>query len=131
MADYSEFPTTPTGWQERQAQDWETVTPLDTEDAAPPPRRVDLGALVPGVVFIVLAIVLMTGVDLPLGLWRDGGLRLGRCSSEPASPCCSPNSARPAAGGRHRTPGRGDGPGSNRSPGPSRRGRIRAPGGAS
>ena len=73
MADYSEFPTTPTGWQERQAQEWETVTPLSTEDAAPPQRRVDLGALIPGVVFVVLAIVLMTGVDLPVGLWRGGG----------------------------------------------------------
>lgn len=73
MADYTEFPTTPTGWQERQAQEWQTVTPLETEDAPPPRRRVDLGALIPGVVFVVLAIVLMTGVDLPAGLWRDGG----------------------------------------------------------
>ena len=73
MADYSEFPTTPTGWQERQAQEWQTVTPLGTEDVAPPRRRVDLGALIPGVVFSVLAIVLMTGVDLPFGVWRDGG----------------------------------------------------------
>jgi hypothetical protein len=71
--DYSEFPTTPTGWQERQAQEWQTVTPLATEDAAPPKRRVDLVALIPGVVFSVLAIVLMTGIDLPIGLWRNGG----------------------------------------------------------
>ena len=74
MADYSEFPTSPTAWQEQQARDWETVTPLETEDVAPPRRSVDLGALIPGVVFVVLAIVLMTGVDLPLGLWTDGGL---------------------------------------------------------
>ena len=73
MADYSEFPTSPTAWQEQQARDWETVTPLETEDVAPPRRSVDLGALIPGVVFVVLAIVLMTGVDLPLGLWTDGG----------------------------------------------------------
>ena len=73
MADYSEFPTTPTGWQERQAQEWETVLPLSTEDAPPPKRRVDLGALIPGLVFIVLAISLMTGVNLPFGLWRGGG----------------------------------------------------------
>ena len=73
MADYSEFPTTPTAWQERQARDWETITPLSTEDPEPPRRRVDLGALIPGVVFSLLAIVLMTGVDLPFGLWRDGG----------------------------------------------------------
>ena len=72
MDDYSEFPTTPTGWQERQAQEWQTVTPLSTEDAPPPRRRVDLGALIPGVFFVVLAPVLMTGVDLPFGLWRGG-----------------------------------------------------------
>jgi hypothetical protein len=71
--DYSEFPTTPTGWQERQSQEWQTVTPLTTEDAPPPSRRVDLGALIPGVFFVVLATVLMTGVDLPFGLWRGGG----------------------------------------------------------
>jgi hypothetical protein len=73
VADYSEFPTTPTGWQERQAQEWQTVMPLSTEDAPPPRRRVDLGALVPGIVFVVLSVVLMTGVHLPFGLWRDGG----------------------------------------------------------
>ena len=73
MDDYSEFPTTPTGWQERQAQEWQTVTPLSTEDAPAPRRRVDLGALIPGVFFVVLATVLMTGVDLPFGLWRGGG----------------------------------------------------------
>ncbi len=73
MADYSEFPTTPTAWQERQARDWETITPLSTEDPEPPRKRVDLGALIPGVVFSLLAIVLMTGVDLRFGLWRDGG----------------------------------------------------------
>lgn len=73
MADYSEFPTTPTGWQERQAAEWQTVTPLSTEDAAPPRRRPDLGALVPGLVFIALAVVLMSPVDLPEEL-LDGGL---------------------------------------------------------
>ena len=73
MADYSEFPTTPTAWQERQARDWETIVPLSTEDPEPQRRRVDLGALIPGVIFSFLAIGLMTGVDLPFGLWRDGG----------------------------------------------------------
>jgi hypothetical protein len=71
--DYSEFPTTPTGWQERQAQEWQTVTPLSTEDAVPPKRRVDPAALIPGVFFVVVAVVLMTGVHLPFGLWRGGG----------------------------------------------------------
>jgi hypothetical protein len=74
VADYSEFPTTPTAWQERQLQDWQTVTPLSTEDVEPAPRRtVDRGALIPGLFFVVLAITLMTGVDLPLGFWENGG----------------------------------------------------------
>jgi hypothetical protein len=74
VADYSEFPTTPTAWQEQQLRDWQTVTPLETEDAQPVPRRrVDLAALVPGLVFIVLAITVTAGVDLPLGIWGDGG----------------------------------------------------------
>ena len=66
MSDYSEFPTTPTAWQEQQLKDWQTVTPLSTEDVPPEPRRrvVDLTALVPGVLCIALAIVLMAGVDL-------------------------------------------------------------------
>ncbi len=72
MADYSEFPTTPTAWQEQHAADWETVTPLATEDAVPPPRRPDLAALVPGIAFIVLAITVLTGVDL--FLFDNGGL---------------------------------------------------------
>lgn len=75
MADYSDFPTTPTAWQEAQAQDRQTVTPLATEDPEPPRRRsVDRVALVPGVFFIVLALVLMTGLDLPLGLFSNGGV---------------------------------------------------------
>ena len=74
MADYSEFPTTPTAWQERQLEDWQTVTPLSTEDVQEPRKRpVDLTALVPGVLFILLAIVAMAGVDLPFGFWEDGG----------------------------------------------------------
>jgi hypothetical protein len=76
VADYSEFPTTPTAWQEQQLRDWETVTPLSTEDPPPsrPRRRVDLGALIPGVAFIVIAIVLMTGVDVSVTVFRNGGL---------------------------------------------------------
>jgi hypothetical protein len=74
VADYSEFPTTPTAWQEQQLRDWQTVTPLSTEDVPEPRRRgVDRGALVPGVLFIVLAILLMAGVDLPFGFFEDGG----------------------------------------------------------
>jgi len=73
VADYSEFPTTPTAWQEAQARDWESITPLTTEDPTPPRRRVDLVALVPGVLFAVLAIGLMAGVAIPQAL-AGGGL---------------------------------------------------------
>ena len=65
MADYSEFPTTPTAWQE--------VTALETEDAPVAARRtVDWVALVPGLAFIALAITLMTEVEL--FAFADGGL---------------------------------------------------------
>jgi hypothetical protein len=66
VADYSEFPTTPTAWQE--------ITALETEDTAPTPRRrtVDWVALIPGLIFIALAITLMTGIDL--FLFDNGGL---------------------------------------------------------
>ncbi|WP_104523741.1 hypothetical protein [Blastococcus atacamensis] len=72
MADYSEFPTTPTAWQEQQ---WQEVRPLETEDRQEPaPRkRVDLVALVPGVLFVLLAVTAMAGVDLRLDLLADGG----------------------------------------------------------
>jgi hypothetical protein len=73
VPDYSEFPTTPTAWQEQQIRDWETVTPLSTEDPEPPRRKPDRGALIPGLFFVVLAISLMAGVDLPVRLFEDGG----------------------------------------------------------
>ena len=63
MADYSEFPTTPTAWQE--------VTPLETEDRVPQQRHVvDWVALIPGLVFVVLAITFMAGIEL---IVFDGG----------------------------------------------------------
>ncbi len=76
MPDYSEFPTTPTGWQERALADWQAVTPLTTEDPAPPQqrRRPDPVSLVLGVAFAVLGVVLMAGVTLPVAVFRDGGL---------------------------------------------------------
>ncbi len=66
MADYSEFPTTPTAWQE--------IEPLETEDPAPAPRRRtdDWVALITGLIFIALAITLMTGIEL--FLFENGGL---------------------------------------------------------
>lgn len=71
MPDYSEFPTTPTAWQERA---WQEVQPLATEDPPAPHPRVDLVALVPGVAFITIAVVLLTGVTVPLSIFRDGGV---------------------------------------------------------
>jgi hypothetical protein len=72
VADYSEFPTTPTAWQEAA---WQEVQPVRQEDPpVPPRRRPDLTALVPGVFFSLLAIVLMSGLDVPLGIFRDGGI---------------------------------------------------------
>ena len=53
--------------------DWQAVTPLDTEDGTPPRRRPDLGSLIPGLLFIALAIVLMSPADLPQELF-DGVL---------------------------------------------------------
>jgi hypothetical protein len=72
VADYSEFPTTPTAWQEQQ---WEEVRALGNEDPEEPApqRRVDLVALVSGVLFVLLALVTMADLDLPLGVLADGG----------------------------------------------------------
>ncbi len=74
MPDYSEFPTTPTAWQERAlAEDWQHVTALAPVEP-PAKRRPDLVALVPGVAFVVLALVFLAGVAVPLGFLADGGL---------------------------------------------------------
>lgn len=73
--DYSEFSTTPTGWQERQLADWQAVAPLSTEDPARPSRRsVDVVALVAGAVFVLFAVLGLTGLSLGTGLFADGGL---------------------------------------------------------
>ena len=53
--------------------DWQQVTPLETEDGPPPRRRPDLGALIPGLLFMALAIVVMSPADLPEELF-DGVL---------------------------------------------------------
>jgi hypothetical protein len=66
VADYSEFPTTPTAWQE--------IDDFPIEAPPVPARRgVDLVALIPGVLFTVLAIVVLIGGDFPLHLFRGGG----------------------------------------------------------
>lgn len=73
--DYSEFSTTPTGWQERQLADWQTVTPLSTEDPGRPARRsVDVVALVAGIVFVVFAVLGLTDLTLNVGFLADGGI---------------------------------------------------------
>jgi hypothetical protein len=75
VPDYSEFPTTPTAWQEHAWGEVAPVAPLPVEDPPPPQRRgVDLTALVPGVLFVVLAISVMAGAAFPFGLFDDGGL---------------------------------------------------------
>ena len=75
MPDYSEFPTTPTAWQEQQLRDWQIVTPLETEDPPRPERRgVDSTALLPGLLFVVLALTVMVGAVLPIDLLFGGGL---------------------------------------------------------
>ena len=75
MPDYSEFPTTPTAWQEQQLRDWQLVTPLETADPPAPERRgVDLTALVAGLFFVVVAVGLMAGVLLPVELLSGDGL---------------------------------------------------------
>jgi hypothetical protein len=75
VPDYSEFSTTPTGWQERALADWQTVTPLETEDEDRSTRRsVDVVALVAGAVFTLFAILGLSGVDLDAGIFADGGV---------------------------------------------------------
>jgi hypothetical protein len=72
VADYSEFPTTPTRWQENL---WpEPITTPETALSVPPARRrVDMVSLVVGLAFAVLGVLVALGVSLPDGLW-DGGV---------------------------------------------------------
>lgn len=76
MPDYSEFPTTPTAWQDAALRDsWQDVHPLPTEDPAPAPRRgVDKVSLVAGLLFTALAVLVLAGVPLSAAVFRDGGL---------------------------------------------------------
>jgi hypothetical protein len=73
--DYSEFSTTPTGWQERQLADWQTIPPLGTEDENRPTRgSIDVVALVAGAVFMLFAVLGLTGLSLDAGFLIDGGI---------------------------------------------------------
>ena len=76
MADYSEFPTTPTRWQEGLWPEPETAA-LATSGSDEPEhhrRPVDVASLLAGIVFTVLAVLALTGVDLGAGWLADGGL---------------------------------------------------------
>jgi hypothetical protein len=71
VADYSEFPTTPTAWHANFLPEPETTPSVESP---PPPARhgVDAVALVMGLLFGALAIVLMTGIDLPADWFGHG-----------------------------------------------------------
>ena len=78
MADYSEFPTTPTAWQEQALRELTAADPLPAPAPAPQPparrRFPDLTSLVPGLVFVLIALVGVSGADLPLEVFEDGGV---------------------------------------------------------
>ena len=71
MADYSEFPTTPTRWQENMMAEHETTL---VPESPPPPARhpVDAVSLVMGLLFILLAVLLMAGVDVDVDWFGHG-----------------------------------------------------------
>ncbi|MEU2347357.1 hypothetical protein [Modestobacter sp. NPDC049651] len=72
MADYSEFPTTPTAWQE---QAWpEPITTPDDLQPQEAPRRLDRVSLVIGVLFSLFAVLVLAGVDLGADWLWGGGL---------------------------------------------------------
>jgi hypothetical protein len=72
VADYSEFPTTPTRWQENL---WpEPITTPEPEVPAPAKRSVDPVSLVIGAVFAVLGLLVTLGIDLPDSVVWHGGL---------------------------------------------------------
>jgi hypothetical protein len=72
VADYSEFPTTPTRWQENL---WpEPITTPEPEVAAPAKRSLDPVSLVIGAVFAVLGLLVTLGIDLPDSVVWHGGL---------------------------------------------------------
>ena len=55
------------------ADSWQQVSLLDTEDR-PAPRRLDLVALIPGVVFTVIAVAGLTDITVDLDFLAGGVL---------------------------------------------------------
>ena len=73
MADYSEFPTTPTRWHENLLPEPEaTVEPTGATAAQARRRAADPVSLVAGLLFIALAVLLMSGVDVSLDWFGHG-----------------------------------------------------------
>ncbi|RBY89927.1 hypothetical protein [Blastococcus sp. TF02A-26] len=83
MADYSEFPTTPTAWQEQALRELTAGDPATPAVPAPQPapevlrRRPDVVALVAGLVFVFLALVGLSPTEIPLGVFDGGVLWVG------------------------------------------------------
>jgi hypothetical protein len=73
VADYSEFPTTPTAWQE-QVWPEPITTPDHPAPAEPVKHPVDRVSLVIGVLFSLLAVLVLAGVDLSSRWIWGGGL---------------------------------------------------------
>ena len=73
MADYSEFPTTPTAWQEH-AWPEPITTPDDPAPQQPEKRPLDRISLAIGVVFSLIGVLVLAGVDLGADWLWGGGL---------------------------------------------------------
>jgi hypothetical protein len=78
VADFSDFPTTPTAWQEQALRELTAPDPVPVPAPEPAPqpahRRPDLTALVPGLVFVLIALAGLSRADLPIGIFEDGGI---------------------------------------------------------
>jgi hypothetical protein len=73
VADYSEFPTTPTRWHENLLPEPETTVQPTGSTVAPVRRRdVDPLSLIAGLLFIALAVLLMSGVDISVDWFGNG-----------------------------------------------------------
>jgi len=73
VADYSEFPTTPTRWHENLLPEPDaTVEPTGATAALARRRATDPVSLVAGLLFIALAVLLMSGVDVSLDWFGHG-----------------------------------------------------------